>query len=511
MTLRRFASLCLVPGLAALGIVAAPALSGAQNRSNCTKLNGHPKLLTDCVEALFSQDPVHLTVSSLPPGNGLAVGIVAEEQRHYLTTFNPPLDSVFNPGAAKGQRTFEPQAKLGMVDARLALIGSTNLSWVTTGSLSWLPAAYGAGQRKDIHGIPHDCNKLGVLCTQAVLALHFEGTHQQLNTISFYGLGARSPSLKHTFPQNNTYGNAYASLPVFDWLVADGGMQLLKPVLSASSDPLAVPNTFTAAQLPGLASQPTYAHFHAGFSTRPIFDWNPRTNDADDNQTGPLMKKNLLFTLGNGMDYHWYTAIGQAQYSFQQFVFNGDETIQLGSNLRRLVYAHDAHGTMQTAFYHLLRHLCGETDSLAGFKDPVLLKVHDQCNYGRLDLRSSVTASQSGPNSAVPFYLQPTVGGSDINSQVSLRGFPDYRFRDRNATFSQVEYSVPVRDPVGLLLFYDAGTVGPTFGSLSFAHLRQDGGLGATIRVQGNVVAQMYLAWGAGHGPTLGYNLTKLF
>ena len=70
---------------------------------------------------------------------------------------------------------------------------------------------------------------------------------------------------------------------------------------------------------------------------------------------------------------------------------------------------------------------------------------------------------------------------------------------------------MPIRDPVGLLIFYDAGTVGPTFGSLSFAHLRQDGGLGATVRIQGSVVAQAYVAFGAGHGATLGYNFAKLF
>jgi hypothetical protein len=158
-----------------------------------------------------------------------------------------------------------------------------------------------------------------------------------------------------------------------------------------------------------------------------------------------------------------------------------------------------------------LRRACGETTSLKGYKDPVLLKVTDPCNFGRIDLTSSVIASRTGSGSEVPFYLQPTVGGSDVNSQVSLRGYPDYRFRDPDATFSQVEYSVPVRDPVGLLLFYDAGTVGPAFSSLSFAHLRQDGGFGATFRLQGSVVAQTYVAWGAGHGPALGYSFSKLF
>jgi len=483
----------------------------AQDRANCAKIKGNPKLITDCVEALFSENPVHLTVSSLPPGNGMALGVVVDQQRHYLTAFSPTQEAKFDSDPAKRQGRFESQASLGFVDAKLAFIGSTNLSWVATGSLSWLPATYRAGQRTDIHGVVHQCNRLGPLCTQSVLALHLEGTHQNLNTISFYGFGPSSLNLKHTFAQNNTYGSATGSLPIFDWLNVTAGLQGIGTDLPSSSDPLAVSNSFAPAQVPGLGTQPSYIHSQMGFSTRPTFDWNPVANDADDNHSGPLMKKNLIFTLSNGIQYHWYAAVGNSQYSFRQLAFNGDETIRLGSNVRRVVYGNDVHGALKTAFYHLLRRACGETDSLAGYKNPVLLKVTDQCDYGKLNLRFALTASQTTGASAIPFYMQPTVGGSDINSQVSLRGYPHYRFRDRNATFAQVEYSIPVRDPFGLLVFYDAGTVGPTFRSLSYAHLRQDGGLGTTIRIQGNVVAQAYLAWGAGHGPTLGYNFTKFF
>jgi hypothetical protein len=487
------------------------ALLHAQDRSNCRRLKGNPKLITDCVEALFSQNPVHLTVSSLPPGNGMALGIVVDQQRHYLSSFNTPQNSAFDANRAMRQGTFEPQASLGLVDAKLAFIGSTNLSWAATGSLSWLPATYRVGQRKDIHGITYDCNKLGALCTRKVLALHFEGTHQHLNTMSFYGLGPASPPLKHTFPQLNTYGDIDVSLPVFDWLSAETRIQGLQTSLPSSSDPLAVPNTFTDVQAPGLSSPPVYVHSHVGLITRPVFGWNPVTDDPADKHTGPLMKRNLLFTLNNGVAYHWYAAVGEPRYSFQQFVFNGDQAVQLGSNVRRVVYAHDVHGALPNLFYRLLRRACGETDNLARYADPVLLKVTDQCDYGKIDFRTLVAASRTDSTSVVPFYMQPTVGGSDINSQVSLRGFHNYRFRDRNAISSNVEYSVPIRDPVGLLLFYDAGTVGPTLSSLSFAHLRQDGGFGATFRIQNTVVAQTYIAWGAGHGPMLGYNFTKLF
>jgi len=96
-------------------------------------------------------------------------------------------------------------------------------------------------------------------------------------------------------------------------------------------------------------------------------------------------------------------------------------------------------------------------------------------------------------------------GGSD------LRAYSSWRLRDRNSLLLQGEWRASVNRFLEMALFYDAGTVGRTFGDLSFAHLRQDGGLGATFRVRGVDVAQTYIAWGAGHGPTLGYSFTKLF
>jgi hypothetical protein len=102
-----------------------------------------------------------------------------------------------------------------------------------------------------------------------------------------------------------------------------------------------------------------------------------------------------------------------------------------------------------------------------------VIKVTQQCNYGKVDFRSNLAVSNTDTGSTIPFYLQPTVGGSDINSEVSLRGFPNYRFRDRNVLVVQVEYSVPIADPVGLLLFYDAGQVGSTVSNLQSSETRR--------------------------------------
>jgi hypothetical protein len=198
-------------------------------------------------------------------------------------------------------------------------------------------------------------------------------------------------------------------------------------------------------------------------------------------------------------------------YSFQQFVFDADESIQLGTVVRRYVQVEDIKNAISKLWYSMLAHARGSSGADWSKPKDFVLKVRDECRYGNLYLRSHIATSQTGSTSTVPFYLQPTVGGSDIDSRPSLRGFPDYRFRDRDAMFVQTDYSVPIKDPFGLLIFYDAGTVGPTFSSLSFAHLRQDAGLEATLSLQGNVVAQGYLAFGAGGGPTFGFNFAKMF
>ena len=194
-------------------------------------------------------------------------------------------------------------------------------------------------------------------------------------------------------------------------------------------------------------------------------------------------------------------------------MLDSDQNIQLASRVRHYVRVNDITSGLSKFFYSSLARACGDfgINWNDHEKNDYVLKVRQRCLYGNLDLRSHIVASYTGAGSTVPFYLQPTVGGSDIDSRVSLRGFPNYRFRAPDALFVQSDYTHPVWGPLGLLVFYDAGTVGPNWSSLSFAHLRQDAGLGTTLSLQGNIVAQGYLAWGAGHGPALGFNLAKLF
>jgi hypothetical protein len=458
----------------------------AQSKGLCLKFfDSQSKIHTkvECVEALFSEPKWHLTFSSLPPGNGFAVGGMFDEETDYVS----------------------PQKKLSSTDFKLAVVGSVNQSWAAIGSADLVPPLYTPSQNKagDV------CQRLGLLCTKTQSSMHLLGTHRSLQTISFYGLGPRSAATKHTFHEDDTFGIVSANLPLTDHIAGEGGLEILQPELPATTDPLSVSNNFTDATAPGLVSQPTFVHPHLALVTTARALSNQRTDDDPMNHTGALMKRHLLFTFDNSGEYHWYVALSDPANSFQQFVAKGDEALELGSNVRRYVTVADTAG--HRFFYYILEGACGNGHPKLTDPKAYVIKVTQQCNYGKIDLRTQVKASYTNGASVVPFYLAPTVGGSDIDSQLSLRGYPDYRFRDRDALLVQAEYSVPLWDPVGFAMFYDAGTVGPTFGSLSFGHLRQDGGVAATFRLQGNVVAQTYIAWGGGHGPALNYNFKKMF
>jgi hypothetical protein len=461
----------------------------AQSKSMCrTFFDSTAKLHTrvECAEALFSDPRFHFTFSGLPPGNGFALGGMFEDEA----------DNVSSTG------------KLSSRQVKLSIVGSVNQSWVASGVFDFTPPLYTPDHNKagDV------CQRLGIFCTKTQFSLHAQGVHRSLQTISFYGVGARSPAIKHTFHQNDTFGGLTGNLPLTDHLAIAGGVELLQPDLPPTTDPLSVSNNFNNITAPGLQSQPLFTHTNIALATTASALSNPATNDDPLNHTGPLMKRNLRFGFDNRASYHWYHGINDAPSSFQRFLFTGDESISFGSNVRRYVTVSDiGPGLGSRIFYHILKNACGNGNQKLTAPGDYVIKVTQQCNYGRLDFHSNLAVSNTGTGSVVPFYLQPTVGGSDINSQISLRGFPNYRFRDRNAVFVQAEYSVPIVDPIGLILFYDAGRVGSALSDLTFAHLRQDAGLGATFRLQGNVVAQTYIAWGAGHGPLLNYNFSKLF
>ena len=97
-------------------------------------------------------------------------------------------------------------------------------------------------------------------------------------------------------------------------------------------------------------------------------------------------------------------------------------------------------------------------------------------------LRAKTVLTDPTGNNAVPFYLQPTVGGSD-----DLRGFREFRFRDNNMFVVNGEWRWEVFSGLDMAGFYDAGKVFPRRSQLNFHDLERSAGFGFRFNARGSV------------------------
>jgi hypothetical protein len=85
----------------------------------------------------------------------------------------------------------------------------------------------------------------------------------------------------------------------------------------------------------------------------------------------------------------------------------------------------------------------------------------------------------------VPFYLQRTLGGSDLDGQRALASYDDYRFRGPHLMLFQETYEQAIRGPLGAILLLEQGKVAAQNDGLSFSGLKHSVGIGATLRAGG--------------------------
>ena len=161
------------------------------------------------------------------------------------------------------------------------------------------------------------------------------------------------------------------------------------------------------------------------------------------------------FELNYHIGYHWFTDTDTGRYSFRRF----------RADLRHNVY----------------------------FTRSKSIPKRDA---GVLEIRGLLSMS----GSVAPFYLQETLGGSDINNDPTLRSFADYRFRGPHLVEISTQYERRVWSYFGVLGFYDAGQVAERKGDLSFGNMRQSFGFGINVWVESKVVFRAYIGLGGGEG-----------
>lgn len=302
--------------------------------------------------------------------------------------------------------------------------------------------------------IDKDWNKSG-----ESLGLNIYARNRSLPLMTFYGLGPNTNvnnSVK--FSQRDTSAGIEVTTPFpeVSWLSAGGKIEGLWPNVGGvtGKNIVSIQQQYTEQTAPGLTTQPPMVHEQIFLRPHKRF----------------LSRFEINYNLG----YNFYQDTDTGHFSFRRFEAN-----------------------LEHRFYPEKKKHGGVIEQ----------------NYFSVRWRYSVSDASAGH--AVPFYLQETIGGSDIDNQPSLRAFKDYRFRGPDLMTVQAEYDRKLCEAcapckagtirtvcshLGLLVAYDAGKVALRKSDLDFSGMHQSFGGGIAIYMGKDVVFRMAVALGGGEG-----------
>jgi hypothetical protein len=91
-------------------------------------------------------------------------------------------------------------------------------------------------------------------------------------------------------------------------------------------------------------------------------------------------------------------------------------------------------------------------------------------------LRGLATVTDLDDTSLVPYFMLPSLGGGR-----TLRGYPDFRFRDRNRLLMNAELRWTPARFMDMAIFYDTGKVASDWRDLDFEDLKESYGIGMRL------------------------------
>ena len=121
-------------------------------------------------------------------------------------------------------------------------------------------------------------------------------------------------------------------------------------------------------------------------------------------------------------------------------------------------------------------------------------------------LRAVVSYVNNDPGNRVPFYFLPYIGGSE-----SVRSFREFRFRDENAFFFNIEYRWEAFSGLDMALFYDKGKVAEDWEDIDFTGLRTAYGVGFRFNTYKSVFLRLDIASGGGEGTRMFFKFGPAF
>jgi hypothetical protein len=446
--LRRFALLAslLAPFAAADNLANDFRLESSNFKSSCTGFT--LAAVGSCAEVLFTDDPLHIAVGSMAPQNGFGAGI-----------------ALVHPWITSNWRNSWD------VDA----VASSDGSWRAGGYMTFVWV-----QRHTIKPTtgPPKPNKGPAVQEQVIFHLYAE--NDSLNKIAFFGIGpSTNESARAYFGMNEAITGGNLVYPVakanklnLAFLAEAQGRFVSIRASNGQASP-SIEQVYTPATAPGLIGQPGFVQFGQGLRLRPSL--------AHDH-----MRLNYLANIQE------FVAPGNSMYSFQRFTVDLDHEFPLYKNQRTL---------LPTVFNG--PDDCTVDPDVTPRKCPPIIPPPGPTRNleGSFALRAWMNQSYVSAGHSVPFYFQPTLGGSDINGNPALPSYQDYRFRAPNTLLFRASFEHSISKwPIGVTAMIDEGKVGLNPGDLDFSRFRHSYSAGLTFRAGGFPVAMILFSWGGGEG-----------
>lgn len=413
---------------------------GDRFQKNCLHPSSLFGALGGCGQVLFTDHPLHIAAGSLAPQNGFGAGVA-------LTTHYTPNEN---------WRLF------------------FDLDGVATINGSWRAGAYMTAvliRHPQIVVLPsgNSSKKRRGPVIEEMPAIHVYGQSISLNKLPYYGLGSntRESALSY-YEMQETIAGVNAVWPVFAPLNLSLFGEINGRFTGISGNHRetspSIEQLYTEATAPGFAHQPTYAQFGEGIRLRPnLVNGHVRLNYS-------------------GRFQEWVS--GTSANSFRRFTADLTHEFPLYGSSRSLNP----------------QEFNGPDSCLQDANAKTCPSVSRNLE-GSFGLRFLYTASFVPAGHSVPFYLDPTLGGSDINGTTLLPSYADYRFRDPNLMLvrGSFEHSV-YKWPVGVKFMVDTGRVALNRGDLGSGQWAHSYAAGLTVHAGGLPVIDMLFAWGGREG-----------
>lgn len=415
-----------------------------------------------CGEELVTGQPLHIAFGSIAPQNGVGLGVAFVGHKttpNWRINFDADGVGSFN-GSWRGG------LYIRLVDTHASPIGVQfgSQGMTTSSNLTELPE-------------------------HPVIGVAIQGI--SLNQVNYFGLG----------PQTTT-----ADAAVFGLREFIAGLTALKPFGSALHASVygevnarsvdvrprtgqttpSIETLYDEATAPGLSESQSFVQVGEGVRIRPVL-------------FSDLLRLNYDVSLRD------FVSLSDSSFTFHRLVVDLSHDIALYRSTTRTLLPRDANGPDECAL---------STDPAQPACSVDTKALHDACmkaaakpgdcdaitrdRQGDFGFRILFSDSLTPAGHVVPFYFQPTIGGSDVNGNSMLASYQDYRFRAPTTLLVRQSLEHSLWGPVGLALMMDEGKVASRAMSLGSSPWIYTVSAGLTVRAGG--APEVYVLYSRG-GP----------